>query len=83
MLVLQNSKIKHCQDIRHTELSVNSAFPRDDSCLGTLNPSEKHVFEIKDGYKVASVNNRYTSRVNLNHSRSDKAKPENLFPGDS
>lgn len=83
MLVRQNSKTKSCHDIRYTEPSGNSALPRDDSCLGTWNPSEKLVFEIKDGYKVASVNSRYRGRVNLNHSRRDKAKHENLFPGDS
>lgn len=40
------------------EIRVNSAILRDTSCLDTLNPAEKHGFEIEDGCKVASVNNR-------------------------
>lgn len=53
VLVFWNNK--GCLDIKYMEIRVNSAILRDTSCLDTLNPSEKHVFEIKDSCKVASV----------------------------
>ena len=61
------------------EICVNSAILRDTSCLDTLNPTEKCVFEIEDGCKVASVNSHeHCTPVHVNW-RGDKAKPENRF----
>lgn len=56
VLVFWNNEIKGCLDTKYMEICVNSAILRDTSCLDTLNPSGKRVFEIKDGCKVASVN---------------------------